>query len=129
MQVYPEVSSSISESWQTGKWRDEVLLKDLSPMWADWENSPERHFYIDEVAHTKAGQYILPKRWIVVDGEECAEGHPVYFSKSVSCAKYLPSAFLIFCAEREISGQEEGNCPDSSERYPATTSLSGQTPV
>lgn len=84
MQVYPEVASSISESWQTGKWRDEVPLEDLSPMWADWDNSPDRHFYVDEVASTKAGKYILPRRWIVADKVECAEGHPVYFSERVS---------------------------------------------
>lgn len=84
MQVYPEVTSSVSESWQTGKWRDEVPLEELSPMWADWENSPDRHFYVDEVACTKTGKYILPKRWIVVDKKEYAEGHSVYFSKSVS---------------------------------------------
>ena len=53
-------------------------------MWADWENTPERHFYVDEVACTTAGQYMLPKRWITVDNKVCAEGHPVHFSKRVS---------------------------------------------
>ena len=87
MHLYPEVTSSVSESWQAGKWRDEVPLDELTPMWADWNNSPGRHFYVNEPARTKAGQYMLPKRWIVVDKEECAEGHPVYFSERVSCSK------------------------------------------
>jgi hypothetical protein len=87
MHLYPEVTSSISESWQTGKWRDEVPLEELTPMWADWENSPDRHFYVDEVARTKSGQYFLPKRWIVIDKKECAEGHPVYFNENVSYMK------------------------------------------
>lgn len=87
MQVYPEVTSLVSESWQTGKWRDEVPLEELSPMWADWENAPDRHFYVDEVACTKMGKYILPKRWIVVDKKEYTEGHSVSFSKSVSYTK------------------------------------------
>ena len=94
MQVYPEVTSSISESWQTGKWCDEVPLEELSPMWADWEHSPGRHFYVNEVARTKTGQYVVPKRWIVVNKKECAEGHPVYFSKRVSCPKYGPGLFV-----------------------------------
>ncbi|KAF9779424.1 hypothetical protein BJ322DRAFT_1167239 [Thelephora terrestris] len=81
MCLYPEVTSSISESWQAGKWRDEVPLDELSPMWADWESSPERHFYVNEVACTKAGKYILPKRWIVVNKKEYAECNPVYFSE------------------------------------------------
>lgn len=87
MHLYPEVTSSISESWQTGKWRDEVPLEELSPMWADWENSPDRHFYVEEPACTKAGCYVLPKRWVVVNSKEYAEGHPIYFSKRVCFSK------------------------------------------
>ena len=102
MQVYPEVTSSVSESWQAGKWRDEVPLDELSPMWADWENAPDRHFYVDEVARTKAGKYILPKRWIVVNKEVCAEGHPVYFSEHVSCMKHLLHPPLNTFLEREV---------------------------
>lgn len=83
MHLYPEVTSSISESWQTGKWCNEVPLEELSPMWADWKNSPDRHFYVDEPARTKAGEYILPKRWIVISGYEYAEGHPIYPSGQV----------------------------------------------
>ena len=56
-------------------------------MWADWENTPDRHFYIEEVACTKTGQYILPKRWIIINKKVCAEGHPVYLSKHVSHAE------------------------------------------
>ncbi|KAF9780518.1 hypothetical protein BJ322DRAFT_1011992 [Thelephora terrestris] len=87
MCLYPEVTSSISESWQAGKWREEVPLDELSPMWADWEASPEQHFYVNEVACTRAGKYILPKRWIVVDKKEYTEGNPVYFSERVSCTR------------------------------------------
>jgi hypothetical protein len=77
MRLYPEVTSSISESWQTGKWRDEVPLEELSPMWADWESSPDRHFYVGELTRTKAGRYVLPKRWITVGREEYAEAQNV----------------------------------------------------
>lgn len=87
MNVYPEITSSISESWQTGKWCEEVPLEELSPMWADWDKSPDRHFYVNEVARIrsgKPGKYFLPKRWVVVDGKECAEGYRVRFSKRVS---------------------------------------------
>jgi hypothetical protein len=87
MQVYPEITSSISESWQTGKWCDEVPLEELSPMWADWDNSPDRHFYVNEVACTKAGKYIFPKRWVIFNKQECVEAHPVRFSERVSHAE------------------------------------------
>jgi hypothetical protein len=56
-------------------------------MWADWESSPDRHFYVGELTRTKAGRYILPKRWITVGREEYAEAHPVYFSKQVRRSK------------------------------------------
>lgn len=105
MHLYPEVASSISESWQAGKWRDEVPLDELSPMWADWETSPDRHFYVDEVACTKAGKYILPKRWIVVNKKECAEGHPIYFSERVSLTRFSLIHILNPRLEREVSGQ------------------------
>ena len=116
MQVYPEVTSSVSESWQAGKWHDEVPLEDLSPMWANWENAPDRHFYVEEVARTKTGQYILPKRWIIVNMEEYAEGHPVYFSDRVSYTKYVHGLFLSIWLERKVSGQEKRNYPDSGKR-------------
>ena len=107
MSLYPEITSSISEPWQTGKWCNEVPLEGLSPMWADWENAPERHFYVDEVACTKTGQYIFPKWWITVDQKECAEGHPVYFSERVSCTKTHLIFTLNTCLlEGQVSGQK-----------------------
>lgn len=86
--LYPEITSSISKSWQTGKWLNEVPLEELTPMWADWEGAPNRHFYVEEVACTTSGQYIFPRRWVVVDDQECAEGHPVHFSKRVGDAQH-----------------------------------------
>ena len=68
--LYPEVTSTISESWQAGKWVDEVALNELTPMWADWRRSPGRHFYVNEVARTKDGRYLVPRRWVLVDGKE-----------------------------------------------------------
>lgn len=57
-------------------------------MWADWGTAPDRHFYVDEIARTEEGSFIVPKQWIIVDKVECAEGHPVYFSKTVSRTKF-----------------------------------------
>lgn len=48
IQIYPEITTAISQSWQAGKWTDELDLDDLSPMWADWKNSPHHHFYIPQ---------------------------------------------------------------------------------
>jgi hypothetical protein len=53
MVIYPEVTSTVAEFWQAGKWLNEVAPDELTPMWADWEHSPDRHFYINEIAHTR----------------------------------------------------------------------------
>ena len=75
--MYPEVTSTIAESWQAGKWVNEVALDELTPMWADWRHSPDRHFYVNEVAYTRDGRYLVPKRWVTYNGEEHADAQLV----------------------------------------------------
>jgi hypothetical protein len=36
-------------------------------MWADWEASPWRHYYINELAQALDGSYVMLHRWIVVN--------------------------------------------------------------
>ena len=52
-------------------------------MWADWERDPDRHFYVGEVARTRGGKYVIPRRWVIFDGEEHAEVSKVQFSETV----------------------------------------------
>jgi len=75
MKIYPEITSTVSESWQAGKWVGEVALDELTPMWADWQHSPDRHFYVNEVARTRDGRYLVPRRWVVYNNEEHADAH------------------------------------------------------
>ena len=49
----------------------------LSPVWADWKNSPDKHFYIQELAQLAGDAFILPKRWIIYEGSEHVEAHQV----------------------------------------------------
>ncbi|KAJ7302555.1 hypothetical protein DFH08DRAFT_926143 [Mycena albidolilacea] len=63
--VYPEVTTTISEFWQAAKYVEEIEHDELSPMWANWELSPHRHFYIRELAQCKNHDYVLPVRWLV----------------------------------------------------------------
>jgi len=81
--VYPEITPKVTEFWQAGKWVDEVPLEELTPMWADWERDPDRHFYVGEIARTRRGEYMIPKRWVIFDGEEYAEVSKVRFSETV----------------------------------------------
>ena len=75
--VYPEITPVVSESWQVGKWVDDVSLDELTPMWADWQRSPDRHFYVNEVARTRDGRYLVPRRWVVYNNEEHADADTV----------------------------------------------------
>lgn len=73
MVIYPEITSTIAEFWQVGKWLNEVAPDELTPMWADWEHSPDRHFYINEIARTREGRYLVPRRWVIFNGKEHAD--------------------------------------------------------
>jgi hypothetical protein len=76
LHFYPEITTTISESWQAEKWVKEVEDDDSSPMWANWEGASHRHFYVKELAQCQNGKYFVPLKWIV-------------FQKQVHCDAYL----------------------------------------
>jgi hypothetical protein len=67
LHFYPEITTTIFESWQAGKYVNEIEDDDLSPMWANWDGSSHRHFYIKELAQCKNGKYFVPLKWIVYE--------------------------------------------------------------
>ncbi|KAJ3924864.1 MAG: hypothetical protein NXY57DRAFT_968859 [Lentinula lateritia] len=79
MQLYPEVSGPIRESWQAAKWTTEVDLDELSPMWADWKYTPHRQYYVKELAQLEDSTYVVPLRWITVNGEEYMDALPAHY--------------------------------------------------
>ena len=58
---------AISEPWHAGKWVEDTPPDQLEPMWADWDASPWRHYYINELAQTFDGSYVMLHRWIVAN--------------------------------------------------------------
>ncbi|KAF9065612.1 hypothetical protein BDP27DRAFT_1424693 [Rhodocollybia butyracea] len=70
MQLYPEVSNIVSETWQASKWLDEADLDDLTPMWANWNSTQDRHchYFIKELASTCDRNFVLLQRWVAVNG-------------------------------------------------------------
>ncbi|KAJ3853110.1 hypothetical protein EV368DRAFT_39622 [Lentinula lateritia] len=83
MQLYPEVSGPIRESWQAAKWTTEVDLDELSPMWADWKYTPHRQYYVKELAQLEDSTYVVPLRWITVNGEEYMDALPAHYIQTV----------------------------------------------
>ncbi|KAF7349524.1 hypothetical protein MSAN_01742800 [Mycena sanguinolenta] len=60
LQLYPEeVKSDISESWQSERWR-EYSPEQLTPMFA----KGYKRFWIEEVAQTREGKFVIPHTWI-----------------------------------------------------------------
>ncbi|KAF5371374.1 hypothetical protein D9615_009666 [Tricholomella constricta] len=107
LHVYPEISSTVSEMWHADKWLKEVDLDDLSPMWANWEQAPHRHFYIKELAQLRNGDYVIPMRWVIVEGKEHAEVHRVHYSSNTD-------VFTI------VAGSEAASVRNEYELIPAT---------
>ncbi|KAJ7832377.1 hypothetical protein B0H13DRAFT_2240461 [Mycena leptocephala] len=77
LHFYPEITTTISESWQAGKYVNEIDDDDLSPMWANWDGSSHRHFYIKELAQCKDGKYFVPLKWIVYEKQVHCDAYSV----------------------------------------------------
>ncbi|KAJ7707163.1 hypothetical protein B0H16DRAFT_1824386 [Mycena metata] len=77
LHFYHEVTTTVSESWQAGKWLNEIETDDLSPMWANWTGASHRHFYVKELAQCINGTYMVPLKWIVYQKNVHAEGYVV----------------------------------------------------
>lgn len=52
---------------------NEIPDNQLTPMWADWEKNPYRHFYVKEIAQLWTGRHVIPVRWVVYEGKEHAQ--------------------------------------------------------
>ncbi|KAI0684232.1 hypothetical protein BC835DRAFT_1464922 [Cytidiella melzeri] len=76
LHIYPEVAGPVSEFWQGKKWVEELSYDKLSPMWADWENAPHQHYFIKELARVNDQNFVMPVKWITVNGEVHAEAYP-----------------------------------------------------
>ncbi|KJA14960.1 hypothetical protein HYPSUDRAFT_149732 [Hypholoma sublateritium FD-334 SS-4] len=64
----------ISEVYHAEKWRKDADQRMLSPMY----DAGTRHYYIDELARLKNGQFIIPVRWLEDnDGNVLADAYPV----------------------------------------------------
>ncbi|KAJ6583373.1 hypothetical protein DFH09DRAFT_1308895 [Mycena vulgaris] len=77
LHFYPEITTTISESWQAAKYVEELDLEELSPMWANWNGASHRHFYVKELAQCRDGSYFIPLKWIVYKHEVHADGYSV----------------------------------------------------
>lgn len=102
---YPEISSTIAESWQAAKYVDEVALDELSPMWADWDSSPYRHFYIKELAQCQNGHFVIPFKWIVYTDTVHCEAYSVIQEQVTDRVQIRVNLTDLNCLVRYIYGR------------------------
>ncbi|KAJ7109539.1 hypothetical protein C8R43DRAFT_962543 [Mycena crocata] len=73
--IYPEIpeDSVVHEVWHAQKWRKDMDLDCLSPMYA----AQYSHFYVNELARLKTRWFVIPIRWIKFRNEICADAFAV----------------------------------------------------
>ncbi|KAJ7796773.1 hypothetical protein B0H14DRAFT_3093282 [Mycena olivaceomarginata] len=128
--VYPEVTTTVSEFWQAAKYVEEIDLAEFSPMWANWEVSPHRHFYIRELAQCTNHKYVLPVKWIVYKDAIHADAYEVSQEPDHTIIRILATDlqynFLDIQAQREIIFSETRSALEPYSPHPIRHTAKGR---
>lgn len=82
IRVYPEIPHDgvIREVWHADKWRKNMPLDHLSPM---YNAGAGQHFYVNELGRLKSGQLVIPVRWVMHKGQVHADAYMVSLQENV----------------------------------------------
>ncbi|KAJ7796350.1 hypothetical protein B0H14DRAFT_2620035 [Mycena olivaceomarginata] len=97
IRVYPEIPEDgiIREIWHAQKWRKDMDLDNLSPMYA----GQYCHFYVNELAHLKTGELVIPIRWVKFKNTVCADAFKVEINSEGLATVLDETTILISASE------------------------------
>ncbi|KAJ7698601.1 hypothetical protein B0H17DRAFT_1158298 [Mycena rosella] len=102
--VYPEIPEDgiIREIWHAKKWRKDMDLDILSPMY----DAGVSHYYVNEVAHLRDGSFVVPIRWVKFRGKVYADAYSVVFNDAGE-AMIVDSETSLICSEDLVNNYHD----------------------
>ncbi|KAJ7906752.1 hypothetical protein B0H13DRAFT_2233563 [Mycena leptocephala] len=88
IRVYPEIP-------EDGKWRKDMDLDNLSPMYA----GQYCYFYVNELARLKTGELVIPIRWVKFKNAVCADAFKVEINSEGLATVLDETTILISASE------------------------------
>ncbi|KAJ7291708.1 hypothetical protein C8J57DRAFT_1588254 [Mycena rebaudengoi] len=97
--VFPEIPKDgiIREIWHAQKWRKNMDLDMLSPMY----DSRGSHYYVNEVSRLKNGNFVIPIRWVICNDKAHADVFSISFNDQGE-ATVLDEGTSLVCSEEFV---------------------------
>ncbi|KAJ6483374.1 hypothetical protein C8R45DRAFT_1062899 [Mycena sanguinolenta] len=114
--VYPEIpeDGTIREIWHAEKWRKNMNLDMLSPMF----DAGSSHYYVNEVARLKDGKLAIPIRWVLFRGKVFADAFSVSVNEANEASIIDKETVLISAddlCENYLDLEHHGKIPKWSD--------------
>ncbi|KAK1221492.1 hypothetical protein PQX77_015698 [Marasmius sp. AFHP31] len=96
IQIYPEIPADgvIREIWHAEKWRKDMDLRNLSPMY----NANGIHYYVFELCQLRDKQLVVPIRWLLYKGSVYADAFKVEVNEITGEASIRDGISQLICA-------------------------------